>query len=63
MKQLGYTGTLFLIWLVVLAIGGYGWVMNVIEITRSDFGNITGMLVMRIIGVFMAPLGAVLGYL
>jgi len=28
-----------------------------------DFSTITGMMVVRAIGIFMAPLGAVVGYL
>jgi len=42
-----------------------GWVLNIVAIAHSnfDFSNITGMIVLRIIGVFLAPLGSVLGYL
>jgi hypothetical protein len=50
---------------VRLAIGAalaIGWVMNIVAIVNSNFSDITGLLVMRIIGVFIAPLGAVLGY-
>lgn len=46
--------------IVLLAIGG--WIANVVKIVGSDFNDITGLLVIRIIGVFMAPLGAVLGF-
>jgi hypothetical protein len=41
----------------------YGWVLNIIDIFNSSFSEITGILVLRVIGVFIAPLGAVLGYL
>ena len=48
--------------LFVLA-GFYGWVNNIITICGFDFGgNITGLIVVRIIGVVVAPLGAILGY-
>lgn len=60
-KQKGYTAIVVLYILIVL-VGGVGWVMNIIDIVNSDFSKITGMLVLRIIGVFLAPLGAVLGY-
>lgn len=46
---------------VILIAGIIGWVMNVIEIAESSV--ITGMVVARVCGVFLAPLGAVLGYL
>lgn len=50
------------LYLIIGLAGVTGWVMNIVDIVNSDFSNITGMLVIRIIGVFVAPLGAVLGY-
>jgi hypothetical protein len=50
------------IYLIVGLAGVVGWVMNIVDIANSDFDNITGMLVIRVIGVFVPPLGAVLGY-
>lgn len=41
----------------------WGWVWNIVKIVETDFGQITGLLVMRVVGVFLAPLGAVLGFL
>ncbi len=40
-----------------------GWVFNIIEIFNIANAPITGMLVLRIVGIFVAPLGAILGYL
>ncbi len=40
-----------------------GWVMNIITIAHSSFDVLTGMLILRIVGIFVGPLGAVLGYL
>jgi hypothetical protein len=60
--QKGFTSVeLFIVLLV--ALGGIGWIWNIVKIVGSDFANITGMLVMRCVGVFIAPLGAVLGFL
>jgi hypothetical protein len=39
----------------------WGWVANIVAIAQADV--ITGWEVLRIIGVFMAPLGAVLGWM
>lgn len=48
---------------LVIAFGAiWGWIWNIVKIIHSDFATITGMLVCRIIGVFVAPLGAVLGF-
>jgi len=49
--------------ILAMAIGaGTGWVLNIIAIAHANFNDITGLLVLRIIGVFVAPLGAILGY-
>lgn len=62
--QKGYTAA-ELLYLVVLGLGILavgGWVWNIVKIISTDFSNITGMLIARVIGVFLAPLGAVLGF-
>lgn len=51
--------------LTILALtiaGVIGWVMNIMAIAASDFSHITGLLILRIVGIFIGPLGAVLGY-
>lgn len=40
----------------------FGWVWNIVKIVQTGFEVITGMFIARCIGVFVAPLGAVLGY-
>lgn len=39
-----------------------GWIMNIMTIAGSSFDVLSGMLILRIVGIFVAPLGAVLGY-
>lgn len=39
-----------------------GWVLNVAELTSIMNGAIDAEFVLRIVGVFVAPLGAILGY-
>lgn len=41
----------------------YGWINNIVILAGSTFDPITGLLVLRAIGVFVAPLGIVLGYI
>lgn len=51
--------------LLILAIGilsAGGWVANIVKLVGSDFDPITGLLIARVVGIFLAPLGAVLGY-
>lgn len=54
-----------LIGLAALIIGvgilAYGWINNIISLLATN--EPIGWLVARAIGVFMVPLGAVLGYL
>ncbi len=44
---------------VILAI--VGWVMNIIALCHMDGGHV-GELVVRIVGIFIAPVGAVAGW-
>jgi len=52
-----------IIWLAILIAAGYGWVMNIITLAHSNFDPITGLLVLRVIGIFVAPVGTMLGYI
>jgi hypothetical protein len=52
-----------IIWLAILIAAGYGWVMNIITLAHSNFDPITGLLVLRVIGIFVAPVGTILGYI
>lgn len=47
---------------LLLVFGSVGWVLNVIKIVQTGFVIIDGMFVARCIGVFVAPLGAILGF-
>lgn len=48
-----------LIWLLIVV----GWVMNIVKFVVELDGGVTAMFIARIVGVIVAPLGAVLGYL
>ena len=52
------TIAIFLVWVAAVV----GWIMNIVAIAGSSFDVLSGMLVLRIVGIFVAPLGAVLGY-
>ena len=51
-------GVVFILGVLALC---YGWVMNIIAIWNTQ--ALTGTLIARVIGTFIAPLGGVLGYL
>lgn len=42
--------------------GIWGWVWNIVKIVGAGFDVINGMMIARIIGVFIPPLGSVLGF-
>lgn len=46
---------------ILIIFGAVGWVMNIVDIAHADF--VSGMVILRVVGIFMFPLGAVLGYL
>jgi hypothetical protein len=50
---------LAMVWLA--AIGG--WIANIVKIFAAAGDAITGWFIFRCIGVVVAPLGAILGYL
>jgi hypothetical protein len=57
----GFT-TIEIITLITVLFAGFGWIWNVVKIAQTGFDTLTGMFIARCIGVFVAPLGAVLGY-
>ena len=63
MKRVTVSGQLAIVLVIVALVGAWGWISNIIKLASMDFGGVTGMLVLRAIGVFVAPLGAVLGFL
>lgn len=46
----------------LLLFGGIvGWIANLVAIAQADYIN--GMVLVRIAGIFIAPLGAILGWI
>lgn len=41
----------------------YGWIANIVKLFHAINDPVTGMTILRGAGVFLAPLGAVLGFL
>jgi hypothetical protein len=39
-----------------------GWIMNLVTIFNTAHVELTGMFILRIVGIFVAPIGGVLGY-
>ena len=47
---------------LVALVGIGGWIANIVKLVGSSF-DVTGLLVGRVIGVFIPPVGAVLGFI
>jgi hypothetical protein len=48
--------------LLIMGLSLYGWLMNLITLWTMPLDPLTGQLIVRIIGIFVAPLGAILGF-
>lgn len=40
-----------------------GWVMNFLAVCMGDYTTLDGIEIVRIVGLFVPPLGAVMGYI
>ena len=47
--------------LLLVLVAGIGWVSNIITLFHLD--TFSGEMVLRVVGIFLAPIGAVLGFL
>lgn len=61
-KQIKLSSGPYIFLMSIIFAGILGWGLNLITIFKSDFSVITGSLVVRIIGVFIAPIGAIMGW-
>ena len=61
-SQKGSADVSSLVILAIIAAGVIGWIMNIYEIVQTVADPITGMFILRCVGIFVAPLGAILGY-
>lgn len=65
-KQKGFTLTELILALISMAVFLgliIGWVWNIVKIYSGSIDPITLKMILRIVGIFIAPLGAILGYL
>ena len=61
-KECGLTSVELVVTVIVL-LGSGGWIANIVKLAGCDFAHITGLTIIRAIGVFMPPLGAILGFI
>ena len=61
MKNDGTAVVAGLVALVLIVLSFYGWVNNIVELVRAT--SVTGLVLLRAVGVFVAPIGVVMGYI
>lgn len=54
---------LVVFWLALVVGIVWGWISNVINIMSYETLEMTGLLIVQIIGVFLVPLGALMGWI
>lgn len=58
-KQSGF-GIGDLLVLLAVFLGAIGWILNIWKIAQAS--TVTGMVIIRVLGVFFPPFGAVIGW-
>ena len=61
-KQSGFT-LIELLGTIIVIIVVWGWIWNIVKIVDSNFDPIISLIILRCVGVFVAPLDAVLGFI
>lgn len=49
--------------MAIVLVSAYGWIENIVKAFHMLSAPVTGMFIARAVGVFVVPLGAVLGYM
>jgi hypothetical protein len=59
--ETGIPVTAVLLWLAVIITGVVGWVLNIVKLMGMTLDAVTIELVLRGVGIFVAPLGSIMG--
>ena len=55
--------TFIFIYIALAIVSLAGWIWNIVKLSDLGLDPLTGEVVIRVVGIFVAPLGAVMGYL
>jgi len=55
-------GALWLFGAAIVFGGIGGWVWNIVKLAAMNLDVVSGMMILRIVGIVIPPLGAVLGF-
>jgi len=64
MKNIDWFGRFFIAFVLAIILGCIGWVMNIISLVTFEgtVSEFTMIEIIRVVGIFLAPLGAVMGW-
>lgn len=48
---------------IALFVGGVAYIVDIFRLAHMNFDHVTATMVLRIVGVVFAPLGAVMGFI
>ena len=51
------------LWIGIWAAGIIGWIANIVQVVETLKAPITGLFILKCVGIVLAPLGSVLGWL
>ena len=51
-----------IMYLIVVIFGAIGWIGNIVQIAIADNFELSGVMILKIVGIFAPPLGAVMGW-
>jgi hypothetical protein len=61
--QTGNALVALLLWIGLALVSLWGWIWNIMKLYDLGLDPLTGEVVLRVIGIFVAPIGVVMGYL
>ena len=53
---------MLIVWLILVVTVAVGWILNIISLTGMEQPLQSAIGILRIVGIFIPPLGTVMGY-
>lgn len=50
------------LFILLWGVGLVGWIVNIFKLVGCDFSDLGAEVILRIVGIFVAPLGSILGF-
>jgi len=63
MKTKTVTNSLAVLIMIIVIMACYGWGSNVYQVAQSDYTTLEGVEIVRIVGIFVFPVGCVMGWI